>query len=175
MQNRLKDEQYAFIKYLINLTPETDRGALAVLRRGVSGNPAEDLNSYRYVARRIPDYDRGTPREAIYYLVAALYALNPYAITEGNFGTHMKQAASLRQDSEAAERRFTVLLTSRLEDLGKPLRQAVMMLKQLDLPINWFGLFSDLLYWNLPRKNVQRAWANNFWAYEPVETEKTQN
>ncbi len=167
MQDRLSDEQYAFIIYLTGLKPENDRGALAVLRRGASGNPAEDLNAYRFVARRIPDTDRGTPRETLYYLVAALYALNPLTTGSGDFGAHMKQAAGLRRDSEAAERRFTALINNRLEDLSTPLRQAVMMLKQLDLPINWTSLFSDLLYWKSTQKTVQRRWANSFWAYEP--------
>ena len=168
MQNRLTKEQFAFIKYLTSLNTDDNRGTLAVLRRGLSGNPCEDLNMYRFVARKVPDSDRSTSREGVYYLVAALYALHPMETDEGNFGSHMKRAASQRADLEAAERRFTVLLNTRLEDLSSPLRQAVTMLKQAEkeIAVNWTGLFADLLHWEHPNKTVQRAWANSFWGYE---------
>ncbi len=174
MPDYLTKEQFAFLKYLTSLTTDKDRGALAVLRRGLAGKPVEDLNLYRFVARRVPDEDRGTSRESAYYLVAALYALQPASTDTGNFGAHMKQVADKRNDNEAAERRFTILLNSPLEDLATPLRQSVMMLKQLELPVNWMALFADLLHWGHPKKTVQRAWANSFWGYErPVETETT--
>jgi CRISPR type I-E-associated protein CasB/Cse2 len=166
----LTNEQTAFIKYLTSLDLEKNNGTLAVLRRGLAGNPAGDLNLYRFIARRVPDKDRGSQRESIYYLIAALYALQPNTPEKhtetGNFGDHMRATAKKRDDLEAAERRFTVLLTARLEDLTTPLRQAVMMLKQNDLPVNWSQLFSDLLHWDQPDKWVQRTWANHFWGYE---------
>lgn len=170
MQNRLTKEQFAFIKYLTSLNTDNNRGTLAVLRRGLSGRPLEDLNLRRFVARKVPDSDRSTSREGVYYLVAALYALNPLETGKGNFGSHMKLAASKRADLEAAERRFTVLLNTRLEDLSSPLRQALSMLKREELAVNWPELFADLLHWEHPNKTVQRAWANSFWVYErPVE------
>lgn len=172
MPNSLSNEQYAFMKYLTSLNTDKNRGTLAVLRRGLAGNPIEDLNLYRFVARRVPDSDRGTPRESVYYLVAALYALQPESAPDGNFGDHMKRVTQKRNDLEAAERRFTVLLTASLEDLSTPLRQAVMMLKQNELPVNWTALFADLLHWNHPDKWAQRAWANSFWGYErPAENQ----
>lgn len=166
MRNHLTHDQTAFIKYLTGLNTENDRGTLAVLRRGLMGDPVKDLNLYRFVARRVPDADRGTPREEVYYLIAALYALNPQNCAEGNMGSHLKQTAERRNDKEAAERRFTALLASRLEDIDTPLRQAVMLIKQQDLPINWVALFADLLHWDHPQKIVQRTWANSYWAYE---------
>lgn len=173
MQNHLSEGQYAFIKYLTGLNTDDDRGTLAVMRRGLSGIPVEDLNLYRFVAKKIPENDRGTNREGVYYLVAALYALHPSETTEGNFGSHMRLVAYQRDDQEAAERRFTVLLNTRIEDLAKPLRQAVTMVKQQELPVNWTGLFADLLHWDHPKKIAQRAWANSFWGYEgPVDDAK---
>lgn len=167
MQSKLTKEQFAFVEYLTSLNIEDNRGTLAVLRRGLSGKPIENINLYRFVATHIPDSDRGTCREEVYYLLAALYATNPVLTKEGNFGSHMRQVADLRKDMEAAERRFTVLLNTRLEDLGKPLLQAVSMLKQQnELPVNWFRLFEDLLRWKHAQKYTQRAWANSFWGYE---------
>lgn len=172
MRNRLNHEQTAFIKYLTALGTEDNRGTLAVLRRGLMGDPVEDLNLYRFVARRVPEADRNTPRETVYYLTAALYALHPLNCEEGNLGSHLKQVAAKRDDLEAAERRFTALLNTRMEDLNTPLRQAVTLLKQQDLPVNWHALFADLLRWDHPQKMVQRAWANSFWAYErPAEAQ----
>jgi CRISPR system Cascade subunit CasB len=177
MPEYLTKEQTAFIKYLISLTPENNRGTLAILRRGLSDHPADKLNMYRFVARKIPDYDRGTRYEDAYYLTAALYALNPNSTEDGNFGNHMKVIARQRDDNEAAERRFAVLLNTRIDDLNTPLRQAVMMMKQQDPPvrINWYELFADLLHWDNPQKVVQRAWANSFWAYERPTEEADHN
>ncbi len=170
MQNHLTPDQYAFIRYLTALDGERNRDVLAVLRRGLTGDPARDLNLYRFVARYVPDEDRGTEREAVYYLVAALYAFHPVNTDKGNFGDHMAQAARLRQDNEAAERRFTALLNARFSDLAGPLRQAVAMLKQQEeISVNWTALFSGLLHWNNPEKTVQRIWANGFWGFERPE------
>jgi len=175
MQRRLSTEQYAFIKYLTNLSKEDNRGALATLRRGIAGNPLEDLNLRRFIARKVPDEVRDSPREGVYYLVAALYGFHPYNTETGNFGEHMKRVSLARDDSEAAERRFTVLLNARLEDLNAPLRQAVMMIRQQEPPIaiNWGALLVDLLFWEHPQKISQRAWANSFWSYERPEDKNT--
>lgn len=164
MQNHLTNEQYAFVQYLTSLNTDQNRGTLAVLRRGLSGKPVEDLNLYRFIARWVPDEDRGTPREAVYYLTAALFGLHPCVAMEGNFGGHLRRVAIARKDLDAAERRFTALLTTPLSDLAAPLRQAVTMLDEL--PVNWSALFADLLRWDLPQRTVQQAWANSFWAYE---------
>ena len=174
MQNRLSTQQYAFIMYLTSLSKADDRGALATLRRGIAGDPLEDLNLRRYIARRVPDEARGTPREGVYYLVAALYGFHPINTDAGNFGDTMRQVSQARQDPDAAERRFTALLNTRLADLNAPLRRAVMMVHQQQEPpigINWGALLTDLLRWDAPQKWSQRAWANSFWRYErPIES-----
>lgn len=168
MKSHLTQQQNKFIRYLTSLNTDEHRGELATLRRGLSGNPVEDLNLYRLLARKVPDEDRDTRREPIYYLVAALYAFHPVQTDKGNFGDAMRQVAIRRDDQDAAERRFTALLNARLDDLARPLRQALMMIKQAEppVPVNWASLFGDLLYWDSPRKSSQRAWANGFWAYE---------
>ncbi|TLN00073.1 type I-E CRISPR-associated protein Cse2/CasB [bacterium] len=175
MPDYLTKEQSAFLMYLTSLNTDANRGTLAVLRRGLAGNPIEDLNLYRFVAWHIPDSDRGTVRESAYYLVAALYALHPLSTDAENLGGHMKLAAQRRNDVEAAERRFTVLLNASMTDLAMPLRQAMTMLKQLVLPVNWTALFAGLLHWDNPDKVVQRAWANSFWAYDNRAENETTN
>jgi len=174
MQNRLTSEQYAFIKYLTSLSKEDNRGALATLRRGIAGNPLEDLNLRRFIARKVPDDVRDTAREGVYYLVAALYGFHPCNAEAGNFGETMKRVSMARKDSDAAERRFTALLNARLVDLNAPLRQAVMMVRQHEnpIPVNWGALLADLLRWDHPEKISQRAWANSYWSYERSDDEQ---
>jgi len=163
-----------FIEYLTSLSPEKDRGVLAVLRRGLGYPPAQDVDMYRYVARFVPDEIRGKEREKIYYLVAALYAFHPLNTDENlNFGNHMAIAASQMGDSTSTERRFTVLLNADVADLEGYLRQAVSFLKSRETPVkvNWNNLFTDLKFWGSPNKTVQRRWANSFWAYQKLSEE----
>ena len=164
----------AFITYLTGLVADNNREALAVLRRGLSYPPGEDVEMYRYVARFVPEAERGRDREKIYYLVAALFAFHPLPTTGGNFGNHMALAASRASDPASTERRFTVLLNANILDLADYLRQAVSFLKsrEIPIPINWEALFEDLKHWDSPGKPIQRHWANAFWAYQKPVDEK---
>jgi CRISPR system Cascade subunit CasB len=169
------------IEYLTGLSSANDRGPLATLRRGLGYPPGECIDMYRYIAHCVPDWDRNTDREKIYYLVAALYAYYPISAPEGNkenFGNHMALAASRLPDPISTERRFTVLLNANSSDLAGAMRQAVSFIRSKDIPkpipINWKILFNDLMHWDLPDKRIQRRWANAFWAYQkPLEENQT--
>ena len=154
--------QSPFIQYLLGLSQREQRGVLAVLRRGLSQPPAQDVAMYPYVARFVPEDYRGKQAEKVYYLVAALFAYHPMNTARGNFGEHMRFAAG-ESNREATERRFVVLLNAHLDDLPDYLRQAVSFLKSKDIPVNWDALFSDLQRWGHPDKYIQRRWANSFW------------
>lgn len=155
-----------FIEYLTSLTPEINRGELAVLKRGLRYPPAEDVDMYRYVARFVPEAQRGTQREKIYYLIAALYAFHPLNTNDDlNFGNHMAAAAKQMVDTASTERRFTLLLNIDSDDLADYLRQAISFLKSKEVKINWNRLFDDLNQWDLPGRPVQKRWANGFWGY----------
>ena len=165
-----------FVEYLTRLTPENDRGTLAVLRRGLGYPPGQDLDMYRYVARFVPDAFRGKDREKVYYLVAALYAFHQLSTDEDlNFGSHMALAASQQKDLAATERRFVVLLNTNLADLADYMRQAISFLRANKVKINWQNLFDDLSHWDSRNKSVQRRWANSFWAYQKPVNESTTN
>jgi CRISPR type I-E-associated protein CasB/Cse2 len=156
-----------FITYLTSLTPEKDRGTLAVLKRGLRYPPGEDVEMYRYVARFIPETLRGTWREKVYYLVAALYAFHPLTTEEDlNFGNHMAAAAKQMGDPASTERRFTLLLNVASDDLADYLRQAISFVKSKDVQINWQNLYDDLNRWDLPGRPTQKRWANGFWGYQ---------
>lgn len=170
MSFRLSEAQTRFLEYLTNMEPDSHREQLAILRRGLSFPPAEDVNMYRYVAQWVPEADRGSSKEKIYYLVAALYAFHPLKTGQGNFGSHMAQAAGSQQAGQVAtERRFSVLLNVHFSDLADYLRQAVSFLKSKEIPVHWQALFEDLLNWDDPRRISQRKWANGFWVYKAPE------
>jgi len=156
-----------FIEYLIHLSQEQNRGILAVLRRGLSQPPAADVNMYPHVARFVNEKERGTQREKIYYLIAALFAYHPLFTHEGNFGRHMRLAAG-DVGLEAAERRFTALLNAHADDLPDYLRQAISYLRSKEVAVNWEVLFKDLKNWEASDRFIQRSWANSFWGYAPA-------
>lgn len=169
MPSPLKSHHIHFLKYLMSLNPDMHRQELAVLRRGLTLPPGEDPNMYRIIAHFVPDEDRGTEREKLYYMLASLFAFHPMQTENGNFGNHMAQAATQMKDDASTERRFTVLLNAHRQDLPDYLRQAVSFLKSKEVPVNWLRLFEDLLLWDHPQKIAQRNWANGFWVFRPVE------
>lgn len=167
----------AFVEYLTSLTPEKDRGTLAVLRRGLASPPGQDINMYRYVSRFVVDELHGTWAEKVHFLVAALYGFHPVSTDEaGNFGSHMAAAARQMPDAASTERRFTLLLNADRDDLADYLRQAISFIKSKDVPVNWGTLFTDLKYWEAPGRPVQQRWAKAFWAYQkPDDTKNDQS
>jgi CRISPR system Cascade subunit CasB len=175
MSKPLKQHQQAFLHYLLSLNHDSHRQTLAALRRGLTAPPGETPEMYRYLARFVPEEERGTGREQPYYLLAALYAFHPANTEQGNFGTHMAQAAAEADSLPATERRFTLLLNADRRDLPDLLRQSVSYLKSKEAPVNWRQLFKDLLYWDHPNHMVERQWANGFWAFQPVDPETEQD
>lgn len=167
MTDQTERVENRFVEYLLQLSKNQDRGVLAVLRRGLTLPPAVDVNMYPYVARFVPDKERGTAREKVYYLVAALYAYHPMDTPEGDFGQHMRAAAGDKA-IEATERRFVALLNAHVDDLPDALRQAVSYLKSKDIAVNWKRLFTHLTHWDHPDRYVQRGWANSFWGFTPA-------
>lgn len=158
------DEQ--FIDRLQKLAAGGERGALASLRRGLGQPPGTVAEMYRYVEPFLGGLDSGARfKERTFYLVAALFALHPKSIDEGNMGTHL---AKTRTDAgaDALERRFTALLAAHPDDLPEYLRQAVSFLKSKEVPVNWLRLVQDLQNWerrNDPKYSVQKRWAREFW------------
>lgn len=164
MPNNSQEQKDPFVQHLISLSPEKNRQELAVLRRGLGQPPGQDVHMYPYVVRYLPNFARGTSAEAIYYLIASLFAYHPlHQESPANFGNHMAAALSKTKDTAAGERRFTILLNAHIEDLPDYLRQAISILKAKDIPINWFQLLQDLKNWDHPDRFVQRQWANAFW------------
>jgi len=158
---------YPFVTYLEGL--RDDRGALAALRRGLGRPPGTVADMYPYV---VPWISEDVPpwREAVYYLIAALFAYHPDAGGSGNMGHHfaLARARDPRGDDTAIERRFVALLAAHEDDLDFYLRQAVSFLKSKEVAVNWHQLLSDVLAWGHPARYVQQQWARAFWGSSPA-------
>jgi CRISPR system Cascade subunit CasB len=156
----MDEKAHSFVKYLESL--RDNRAALAALRRGLGQPPGTVAAMYRYVVPWLPD--TASPRqEAVYYLIAALFAYHPDAGGTGNMGAHFARARDPQGDNTAIERRFTTLLAAHPDDLDSYLRQAISFLKSKEVPVNWHQLLSDVLGWGSPSRYVQRQWASDFW------------
>jgi len=157
-----------FIAYLHSLVEKQERGALAALRRGLGHPPDQAPEMYPYI---IPHLPTGLlpQQEAIFYLVASLFAYHQSNTEKGNLGNHLA-AIRNEQNQEALERRFTALLAAHPDDLPAYLRQAISYLKSKEAPVNWEQLLRDLLNWGHPEygPQVRKRWANAFWGH-PVQ------
>ncbi len=153
-----------FIDYLQRLVLRGDRGALAALRRGLSGKPGTVAETYPYVVPWLPEH-RSAGIENAFFLVASLFASHPEhkrAPSPGdfNFGDSF---AALRAKSGSVDKRFLALLASPTEDLAEHLRHAVSLLKAHVVPVDYAQLLDDLIRWNWESRSVQRSWARSFW------------
>lgn len=161
----------SFIHWLVTRAGE-DRAVRAALRRGLGQPPGYAPEMLMHMAPRVQGMPEWQERAA--YIVASLFALHPKNTDTGNMGDHM---ARLRgKNDDALERRFGVLLAAHSEELDVYLRQAVTMLEQKDIPVNWLQLFKDISGWGHPdiQAQVRRAWANSFYrrvAPEPSDNE----
>lgn len=167
---------HTFITYLETLAD--DRAALAALRRGLGQPPGTVADMYPYVVRLLPK--EAYPNswiEQSYYLIAALYALHPQSMAEGNLGDHFAKTLDPNPDLNAAtERRFTALLTAHPDDLPFYLRQAISFLKSKDQAINWHQLMWDVRDWGQPDRQirVQKRWATQFWRRRDKESDASE-
>lgn len=166
----MTDRAETFVNWLTQEVAE-DRAARAALRRGLGQPPGYAPEMLMHMARHV----QGMPewQERVAYIVAALFALHPMNTENGNIGNHLGQLRG--KNDEALERRFGVLLAAHEEELEVYLRQAITMLKQKDVPVNWLQLFRDISAWGHPdgQARVRRAWANSFYRVEtPASTEE---
>ena len=158
MKAHVKDP---FVSYLQSLVERGDRRALAALRRGL-GRPLGTVpEMYPYVVPWLPA-DPPLYKENAYYLIAALFGFAPASTAAGNMGDHMA-ATRTKDNQEAVERRFVVLLSSAPDALDKYLIPCVSWLKSREVAVHWDQLLWDVLNWGRPDKRVQRRWAGAFW------------
>ena len=151
---------------------QDNRAALAGLRRGLGKEDAPPAALLREVVPLLPAGNVTQRGRAVAFLVAPLFALHPLSWGddqrgrwERNFGASVRRLA---QETESAgpERRFMALLDADADDLGPHLRYLVALLAGADrpIPVDWRQLTWDLLRWERADREVQRRWADAFWA-----------
>jgi CRISPR system Cascade subunit CasB len=150
-------KQHPFITYLESHAG--DRAMLAELRRGLGRKPGEAPGMFPYVVPFVHEQRD----EANLYLIAALFALHPTSVSQGNMGHHLRTLATAVGDDAATTRRFVQLLNRSRADLDTPLRQHISILKAQEIGVNWHQLLRDLQHWDHPARFVQKRWASAYW------------
>lgn len=149
----------AFVGFLQGV--DSDRAAMACLRRGLGSVGDVPFEVFRYVAPFTKNLSER--EEAAFLLVAGLFALHPEVTGKGSFGRTMAMIAGDAAGRERMERRFLSLLDEREEDLGYHLRQIITLARSSGVPVNYAGLIEDLLRWGSQSRAVQRRWARDYY------------
>ncbi|MHB0979851.1 MAG: type I-E CRISPR-associated protein Cse2/CasB [Thermoleophilia bacterium] len=164
------------------------RGELAVLRRNAGSTLAESRNALGILYRLLPPAFSGGRDEEIFFLAAALFAVNPIP-GRGDFGVTMRAVDRARGggslSAEVSEgpidRRMRILLDSQFERVdGRPgggelayrLRQCVRLAAGADIGIDGPLLLRDLRRWGHPDRYVQKRWARSYFAAATTEEGK---
>jgi CRISPR system Cascade subunit CasB len=161
------DQAQQFVQYLGRLQ-DTNRAALAILRRSLSFESGAYPPAYPLVERFVPrDCSARDSRRKSLYLVAGLYAQHPKHGSKSlasAFGELMRQ-----RGSDSIEKRFIALLGADAENLGVYLRQVVSLLAADDIPFDYGLLQDDLRLWlNADADhdwldNLRQRWARDFY------------
>ena len=153
----MQDWRNRFVEHLEKLRDQEDRGALAILRRGLGRQPGMAPEMYSLVIPWVPEHRYA---EDAAFLVAALFALHPQPGGQGTLGAAF---AHIAEPSGSVEQRFVALLNCHHDDLPAHLRQAISLLRSKDIPVDWKRLLQDVLGWDHDSRYVQRDWAREFW------------
>lgn len=160
----------AFVSHLVALA-QSNRGAMAELRRSLSHPPGAHVAAFPYVERYAGTRHALDPYRKALYLVAGLFALNPDQQKGRSFATAYGRLSEQRNRSDKSngiERRFIALLSADGESLPAHLRQAVSLLATDSIAFDYVRLLGDLAIWLAPRKqdqldSVRQRWAQDFY------------
>lgn len=159
----------AFIDHLITLAaPERDRGPLAILRRGASGETRDLARLYPLV---LPWAPRDSSERA-YIQTACLFGLHPTKPSDQSRALSLGQAfrrSYLDTGSRpSVEGRFIALLRCHQDELVEHLRHAIALIKDTQVPLRWTDVLFALQRWESAEDSEfspQRQWARDFWGF----------
>lgn len=168
----MSEHAQSFIAYLIGLK-DSDRGALAHLKRSLGFDPGAYPRAYPYVERFVGvDKHADDPWRKAMYLAAGLFALHPQHHQGTSFASALGRIGRTR-DSASIEQRFVTLLGAEPESLPTLLRQAVSLLAADGVGFDYASLLDNLTRWLDPfkpeaRDQLRQRWARDFYrAYDP--------
>ncbi len=156
-----------FLRHLMAIA-ETDRGALAALRRSLSFEPGCYPAAFPSVERFVgPERHALDPFRKALYLVAGLFARHPAQRTGQSLAAAFGQMR-LQRDSASIEKRFVALLSADPDSLPDHLRQAVSLLAADGIPLDYGRLLNDLARWLDPHAHeklddIRQRWARDFY------------
>lgn len=149
------------IEGFINKLEGLDTADRARLRRN-AGRSLEEARSVLGLFYRLVPAGMYTRDEGRYFLVATLF---PLAVggSAGNLGNTLRRAQTPTNRS-GLDRRMEILLDADAEQLPFRLRQAVGFAQSQRMPVNWGQLLKDVLFWDDPRRETQRRWAQSYFS-----------
>ncbi|MCY1273393.1 CRISPR type I-E/ECOLI-associated protein CasB/Cse2 [compost metagenome] len=163
----MSDYAQSFITHLAHLR-ESDRGALAGLRRSLGFAPGSYPPAYPYVERfAAAEWHAQDARRLALYLVAGLYALNPRH-ADGSLASSLGELMR-KNESASIEQRFIALLSADAENLSVYLRQVVSLLASTESGLDYARLLNDLSRLLDPRLDpdwrdaIRQRWARDFY------------
>ena len=178
----------AFLHRQEDTTQPSGRANLAELRRSAA-DPLNDYRSIWILGSYLPDRN-DWPFDA-YRLVAVLFAIHKQKFTEGKLRKFSKEeknrrslGSSLRKlrgqlsvGQESLDQRFSALLNTPREDIAIPLRGFIQRIAAADkaVPVDYFRLLADVVYWYTNNKNTQRRWAQDYWQPTAPQSDEPDN
>lgn len=150
---------------------ENDKGAQAVLKRALSGEPRHLRNTRPIVMPYLPPVKDW--QESIWIQVACLsvYYEQPLRENQHNFGESCRQLALQTASgddplSKGVQRRFQALLDTALTDIWIPLTALIRQMKAQKsglITVDYSLLIYELGQWDHPEQYIQDHWAKAFW------------
>jgi len=138
-----------------------DRGKLAALRHGLSGNSRLHVNAWPVIADLGGDIN-----QPVYGAIASFFASHPNESSARNLGETCRCIAlgDGKDLPESFERRFRRLLScDELEDVIGQLRSWVRLASSGGVAMNYESLFADLWNWAYYSDEIRVKWARSFW------------
>ena len=162
----------AFVENIRRLK-QTDIGKLAALRRN-AGHTLTEARGTNWFYSTLDRFSISRHEEEVFYLVATLLAGDKAAMHgqthfSGDLGVSMRMLRNLNPSSDAAERRFGLLLDSDFGpdgggEMAFRLRQTIRLLMSKGIPVDWSQLLDDLRWWSNETRSIRKKWARSFYA-----------
>ncbi|MGW3731173.1 type I-E CRISPR-associated protein Cse2/CasB [Streptomyces sp. NPDC000851] len=178
--------------YWEEFSPDSARAGaeLACLRRGVSREPGNVPEMWRFHRVRISDHDARTGAPSA-PLTAEHTALTLFAVHQQSQRKSMHRqgiglGASLRQlrqsekykkNPQALNARVNALATSAdVPELAHHLRGLITQLRGIGQPLDYTSLFSDVLAWHSPegQERTRRRWGAHYYDWADSKTKQPQ-
>ena len=137
---------------------------LADLRDGLGREPGEVPARYRHIVSFL-----NTGKEADLLLIASLFAFHPLSDSARAIWAIICARLMASAAAKRTKNHFLRLLAMRRDTLETPLWQAVSILKNQGIAVNWHQLMYDIQDWDRTDHIVQRKWARAFW--QPVQSD----